>query len=616
MTNDTKYWWTETKDHLPTTVTSHVRLLRDEQNIRLERCVLFSRMYSNVERPGFGPGQYATQRSSDALTLNIVKNMVDGAKSKLGTRMPRTTFMTSGGTASQRRLAKDLTKFIDGAFYAAGMYDVAPTVFFDAELQGDGFLKFYEDQTAKAAIEKVFPWEIVVDEQEAMYGKPRSLFQLKTVNRSVLIEEFPDFERELAVAEAIDSTRNTWSTNKRNTTTQVIEGWHLPSGPNATDGRHVIVCGNALLVDEPWKHDDFPFCHIQWSQDCMGFFGIGLAKELMGLQYEINELLNTIQFSLKAGSIMRWLVPKGSGVNESDLIDVIGSMIEHTPGLAPQLVAYQAAHPDLFKQLESLITKAYEITGINRMTAQGADELGANTSALARQELYAQQSERFASVTRSYEKLFLDGAKQILRIVRDIHERDGSYQVTALSKARLDKIDWKQIDLSEDDYVMQVFPTGLLSMHPAGRLEKVNELMRMGLITDKDIARKLLDFPDLENEIGNENSLANLVDEWIEAMLERHEWHSPESFMGPDGLTFAKTQATQAYFNAELQGEDPVGLELLRSFIEKCQETLDQIQQAAMAQAQAQQAQSAPQGPPPGPMPPQGQGMPPGALPS
>jgi len=60
----------------------------------------------------------------------------------------------------------------------------------------------------------------------------------------------------------------------------------------------------------------------------------------------------------------------------------------------------------------------------------------------------------------------------------------------------LEQIDWSEIDLKEEEYVMQCFPASALPDQPGARIESIRDLMQMGMI-QPDEAQDLLDYPRL-----------------------------------------------------------------------------------------------------------------------
>ena len=80
--------------------------------------------------------------------------------------------------------------------------------------------------------------EIFVDDVEALYGQPRQLHRVKQVDRQVLLDMFPDDAGLIMGAKPSRTEENGRSIIADMIT--VRESWHLPSGPGAKDGKHVI----------------------------------------------------------------------------------------------------------------------------------------------------------------------------------------------------------------------------------------------------------------------------------------------------------------------------------------------------------------------------------------
>jgi predicted transcriptional regulator len=124
-------------------------------------------------------------------------------------------------------------------------------------------------------------------------------------------------------------------------------------------------------------------------------------------------------------------------------------------------------------------------------------------------------------------------------------------------------IDWKEVALDEDKYVMRVFPTSALSSTPEGKLQDVQELLSAGLI-DIDAARDLLDFPDLQQYNNIANAAVNDIKRVVELMAEEGEYQTPEPFQDLDyGIRIVQN----AYLYYRSAGAPEENLELLRRWI-------------------------------------------------
>jgi hypothetical protein len=578
-----KFWWQAKGAEAASALVAHVTGLRNTQQHHQKDNLRHVRLYGNLHVMGLGSDQYTRAASPDRLSLNAVKRMTDTAQAKITSRQPRPSFITSGADYSAKRKAKKLQKLVDTVFYDADMNKKATKAFKDACIVGTGALKICEID-GKVGIERTFVDELTVDDRECLDGCPRNLFQLKSYSKAFLCALYPSKAKLIEAAGMLETTGPKARYADDADRCDVVEAWHLPSSSSSKDGRHLIVCGDAVLLDEPWIRDHFPFAFVRWSERPLGFWGCGLAEELAGIQFEINKLLRTIQASLHLHSVAHWMVERSSKVNFEALSNDLQAIIEYS-GKPPELKVFQSVPPELFAQLDRLYAKAYEITGISQMAAEGRKEPGLK-SGVALREMYDIQSENFAPVAKEYEQLFMSTAKLCIETAREIYERDGQFKVKAQSRRFLTSIDWSEIDLDDDEFVMQVFPTSMLPTHPAGRLQAVSELEAQGKI-DHELALQLLDMPDLESAMDLETAAADLIDELIERMLERGEYLPPDSFMD---LNLAMAKVTMAYNRARLDGVEEERLELLRTFLGQTEDLLKKA-------AESQQPPEAPPGP-------------------
>jgi hypothetical protein len=361
---------------------------------------------------------------------------------------------------------------------------------------------------------------------------------------------------------------------------------------------------NTTLLDEPYEKDFFPFVFIRWTKNLLGFWGQGLSEKLLGVQVQINKRLNQIalQMDLLTPSVF---IEQGSKIVKSHLTNEVGSVIEYT-GTKPDVHVPQTVSGEVFTHLDRLYDRAYEIAGISGMSAQAKKPTGLD-SAVAIREFSDIQSKRFMRVAKAYEDMFLDAAKQMIEIARDIEKSGSSYEVISLGDKSIETIKWKDISLSADQYVMRPYPTNLLSTSPAAKLQTVQEMAQAGLLSPME-ARALLNYPDLE--AVNQLATAHIddVDLLIEQMLEKGKYHPPEAF---SNLPFAVERIQSAYLRAKIEDAPEERLELLRRYVD---EAIRVLQTQQMAEQATQAALNPAPGGPAGPAGPAGpEGAPEGA---
>lgn len=585
FSNREHFWWDEkTQPHEP--LQAYVRRVRSDQRYRSTDNLKYLRLYGNQRSMGLGLTQYAkTDDSSqhNRVTLNIVQSMVDTAVSKITKNQPKPMYLTDGGDWSEQRKAKKLNKFTQGQFYHADIYSKGAEAFRDSCVFGTGVLKIFKKNN-DVCVERVFIDDITVDDAESIYGSPRQLHYGMWVHKDVLKAKYAKKDPQLAQkieelgSKPIDE--GSWSLNYQPGMVRVLESWHLPSEKKAKDGRYVVSIDGATLEDSKYTKDYFPFVFIKWSPKLLGFFGQGLAEQLQGLQIEINKILRTIQLATHLLYIPRVLIERNSQVVSEHINNRIGAKVYYT-GVKPEVMQTSGAlPPELFNHLDRLYQRAFEITGISQLSAQ-SKKPGGLDSGKALRTFSDIESERFLDVGRRYEQFYMEVAERMLDVARDI----GDYKVKVPGKKFIETMNIKDINLSEDRYIMQAFPTNALSKIPSARLAEVQEMMNAGLISP-DVGRKLLDFPDLQAETDRENAAQDDLDWTIDYMLENDEYLPPESYQN---LEMGIPHMQNAYLELKKQGAPEDKLELLRAWIADAEEKVEQI--AAEKAAEMQMAQ-------------------------
>ena len=567
-----EYWWQSANDPHELVYDTGENL-REEQSWRSEDNLYHLRLYGNIAPSTLGSfSEYSSTKSSSKhrVTLNVIQSCIDTVTARIAKNKPKATFLTSGGDWSMQQKAKRLDKFVQGQFYETDIYDVAPKVFLDACVFGTGFMKIYEKGN-KIRVERTFPDEVYVDDLESRYAQPRQMFHRKAVNKDVLVHLFPEHKDAIAAAEAMDGTHASYQAAEQ---IPCIEAWHLPSGPGANDGRHCIIIEGATLVDESWEKDTFPFAVIRWTERLLGYFGQGLAEQLTGIQIEQNRLLNMIQEQMHLAR-PKVFIEAGSQISKAHIHNEAWGVIEYRNN-PPQFFVPKTVSGEIFSHLDRLFNRAYEIAGISMLSAQSKKPAGLE-SAVALREFSDIESERFMITAQAYEKLFLDAAKQMVGLARDMHERGEKVEVISHGDKDIERINWKSVNLKEDQYVMKAYATSLLPTTPAAKLQKVIEMLQAQMLTQQE-ARMLLDYPDLTavNQLASASSdEINMV---IEDMIEKGRVHQPEPFTN---LTLAIQMVQNAYTRGKVQGVPDERLDLLRRYLDGCIQMLTSMQAAA-----------------------------------
>jgi hypothetical protein len=588
-------WWKQKADEIHTHVFGVLKTLEERQSYRKTQNLKHARLYSNLDILGVYAGIYQPTSNDymlpNRVTLNVVKSCVDTVSSKIAKTKPRPLFLTEGGNWQLQQKAKNLTKFLDGSFDSMNIYEEKQASFQSGAVFGTGGIKFIKDiQRKQVTCERVLIDEILVDDLEAIYGKPRSLYQTRLVSRDILKEMV-----EKKHHASIDAASNGLPAGVANGAVvkdlvRVVEAWHLQSGPEAGDGMHTMCIENATLSVEKWEKDYFPFVWDKWNPKLLGFFGMGLAEELTGIQLEINKILRNIQLSMHLVAVPRLLVDASSQVNTQHLNNDIGSIIKWAGGgsTPPTVITPQAMSPDVYQHLWSLYQRAFEITGISQLSAMSKKPEGLN-SGVALREFQDIESDRFQITGQKWEYGFLDSAKIVIDLTKDLSKEVKGVKVKVQSDGSMKTINFSDVNLEEEKYLMRVFPTSILPTQPAGKLQKVTELIQAGFI-DKETGFDLLDFPDLESATNMALAPKKIIMKMLNKIVEDGVYETPEPYMN---LMLTEQTAQNFYLKAKIDGVPEDRLELIRRYMTDCKMLQDKAMQAQQAMMQ-----------PPGGMPP------------
>lgn len=583
-------WWKKDKSDIYIHIFETVANLWNQTSERRERNVRCMRLYGSREVAGFSPysmSPLSLALPQDRVKVNVIASMVDTVSAKISKIRPRISFLTEGGDYEAQEKAKDLSKFMEGVFYANEIHRLHQAGFRDGAVVDLGAIKHYIDGD-QIKSERVLANEIFVDDVDAMYGKPKSLYQVKFLHKDVLKQMFP---KKAASIQMASNTLNPQISTAPGTEdyVAVIEAWHLPSGKGAGDGKHVICMDNDWLAVHEYERDYFPFTFFRWSPGLIGFFGDSLANRLTGNQVEINKMLRVIQRSFNLGSSFKVFLERGSKIAKETLSNEIGGIIEYT-GTAPTYYVPKVISSEYFEHLQFLIQSSYEEAGVSQLSAQSKKPSGLD-SGKALREYNDIETERFAIVSQEYERTFLETSRIYIDLVKEMYDSGVDYEAQAESKKFIEKLKWSDVAVEGNEFIMKAFPVSMLPHTPAGRLQWVQELINEGFIP-KDYGLKLLDFPDTEAYSSMINAPMDDLSDTLSKMLRSGKYSPPDPMQD---LVSGMRMFHSAYLRGRSNGTPDKKLDLLRRWIAQAGAMIKK----AEASQQPAPEQAAPQGQPP-----------------
>ncbi len=603
-----QWWLDKDADKAASQMLTTAAYLKESQGYRYRQAAVYARLYGNQSLYSFAGSNISKMDQTHGLpqerpTFNLIQSATDTLVSRITQSRPAPVFLTDNSDYNQRTLAKKLNNFILGEFYHTKAYELATTCLRDALVEGTGVIHTFETPDNRVGLERVLLTELLVDPNEAMYGEPRQLYRIKLVDRDVLIANFPKFQKKLELAAKAYPDNSADSSKSVSDLVMVVEGWHLPSGKNATDGRHTLACSMGYLVDEEYTKDRFPFSFLHYAPRLLGFWSQGVAEQLMGTQMELNSLLYTISRSIKLAGVPRIFVDEGSKVNPAHFVNDVGAVVKYR-GVKPSYEVSQSNAPELYAERDKLIAYGYQQCGVSALQAGSQKPQGLDSGEAIR--TYDDIStDRFASLARRYDNLFIDLTYQIIDLAKDICERDNSYSTVYPNKNGTKEINLKKADLISDSFVVQCFTQSSLPKDPAGRLAKVTEMVQSGMITLQE-GRRLLDYPDLEQIEKLANAGEERIFQILDDIVETSKYTPPDPFMD---LALAETLTVQ-YINLYMASKLPESkAQMLRDFFSQIQALKQAAQPPPMPQQGAPTPQAVPEAPVASPLIPNGPGQ-------
>jgi len=582
MDQSFKWWLAETPDQLKEEQLSTTNHLKKLHQIRIRQASIYTRLFSGKPLYNYlanvGTLDNSQQLPIGRPTANVVYSCTDTLVSKIGQNKPKPTFLTNKGSYKKQKISENFNNFLLGEFHRTKAYPLRALALRDSCVLGNGFIKvfpLYERDSkgkiikGKICAERTLETELLTDYNDAYYGNPRNLIQMKLVDRGVMMSLFPD-ETEIILKAQHGNVDNTpLSTDTISDQFIISEGWHLPSCEGAGDGRHTIVCSSGVILDEPWTKPNFPFIKWDYNPNMVGWFAQGLAEILMPTQMEIYKLLIIASQAIELMGVPRILIDEFSAILETAFNNNIGTIIKYNK-VPPQFVTSESNNPEIYEWIKWLIQNAYQMSGISAMSATSQKPAGLNSGEAIRSyddiqtDRFAQLSERDQDCISKLAYAYMDCAKDIIQVT-------GEYETVHAGKDGVSKITLSDISILEDPYVIQCAEESSLPQTPAGRRATLSEWLAMGEI-DKDEFRFLSAEPDLKQA----DSLAFALRERILLNLDNIIEKGKKGYEPPDAFildpTDLATKLVVQYINKYAVTDiEESKLQLLRDYFTQIQ---------------------------------------------
>lgn len=589
-------WWEEEGPALAKSVCAAAAELRNQQTFRWSSMEMALCLYDDASGSDLTVSDFAfTVLDDEARTpLNLIRSCCDTVRAELIQNRLRMQCSPTDGDWSTRKRCRQMTKFL-GAIFAKEAFDrTASAVVLDALVHGTGIARpLVED--GKTKIERIPPWEVWVDADEARYGEPRSYYLTRYVSRRTLKARYKDH------ADTIDQARSQLGRRRGVVGAEmvaVVEAWHLPSTPDSDDGRHVIAVdgeGEALFVEE-WPHDWVPLVFLRWKAPQQGFWGQGLAGELTETQRQLNIATYNVEIGFENHVHTHVLASRNSGLDPEKMTDEPGKIWWYNGSQEPKALTFTPFSEHLRPWIQDLVSWGYQLSGVS-MSAARSEKASGLVSGRSIQMNADLQSRRFIDPAREMEQFTLDIGERCVDVVSH-HAKaggGGGLAVTYRAKHRGETIKWSDVALARDSFQIRIDPRSALPDTPAGRSDWIQGMIASGQAAQLGAPEwAIRDLSDLATEAFNQTVTVawDLVDQICEDILDEGEdgYRPPEAFFN---LSVCLLVGVTTYQLWTLWGVPEDRRDVLRDWLDMVRMEMDR---AAAAHAPPQQPPAAPPG--------------------
>lgn len=578
--------WRAPKERVGQIVCDDVSALANDQSGR--RTLAKSRLSTYLGRPvtSLTSELYYARGSSvgslpvgSDITRSFAMSAVDTGQAQIASQQrPKGAALTKGGDYYERLEAKKISKFFEGCLQApqgsyANTWELTEHCFLDCEVWEAGCVKVYADVWQQKIVhERCFAHDIFFDPLDARSGSPKSMRHMYVTDKWDLAERFPEHAAGILRSGLNPLHREDNRKASENLIT-VYEYWRRGKG-----GRHVMAvdgCSEALVCED-YEREMFPIAMVLWQRNHLGAWGTPMVDQMAESQAYANLFLSRMleNARLLSGG---WIACERGSVEEADVAaNTPAKILWFAKGAqAPRADLPPPFHPgymDLFQMLKS---GSFEDTGISELGSQGKKEESI-TSGVAIRTVNAIQSQRFLPKSRAYEQLIVNINRLDLYAVQDLVAQGVDPSTIVESEGFVETIDWKEITLPSDQFVVTLAASSAEEDTPAARKQTIQDLMALGY---KNIAEELTQIPDVEWVTNRQSAQRRYMDRVIARYTKFNAKKDDASEIRdtPDpifSLAEAAVQMKDGYISAKADDAPEANLQMFRDWLTECDELL------------------------------------------
>jgi hypothetical protein len=491
--------------------------------------------------------------------LGLVRSAIATAVSNIyAPQKPKPQFQTTGATWAVRRKAYKLDRICEGIInQRQGRWINVWALMADAAaetcVQGCANIKVVSDLANKRIDHKLIPSpDIWFDPTEGR--EPTNMFHREPIAEELALELWgAKHLTAIRGAQPYEWFGSSASAKPREAKTIELQyAYKLPLS-DEQDGVWCAVINGEAVDHGDWTAPDFPFVRFGWEPHREGPWYSGIADEGYDQAVWVSELHQRLKYRAIIASGQKVYYPKDS-VREDDLaLNDARVAIPYEGPTPPTETVTPPFHPAEFENFQYNVQLFWDMVGISQVSAAARREQGVDSGTAIR-TLNDTKAGRQLMKAQRYEQAFVDLAHQYVWRLRELAEEHPNFMVKWSGKTLIQEYKWKDADVEDDSFSVNVQPSSALPHDPAGRQQMVSELYQQGLIS-QDTTKTLMGWSDLEGELSAESSEHEYIDFLIDKYLdaEEDEWVASD-YQAPEGFILNKPHALMRFAAAWFRG--------------------------------------------------------------
>lgn len=484
------------------------------------------------------------------MNINVIKSCVDTLTSKVASVKVRPFVNTVNGSFKDVMVAKQTQAFFDQWFNKQGLNKEVANAFRDSAVFEVGIL--YAQPSSKKII-RCLPWQVYYRPSELTYNKkPTRIYYERKEYPTSLIPNYKGTESYIAYGEYYDTVNHIYA--------------------------ELFSTGEVII--HPFNSCDVPFVIMHYNNPILGNSSNSIVDMLIGIQLEIDELINTVKEASQLNPANTIFAPKGSGIEMRKFTNGVGQLIEYTASPNMTTSPITVATPPFIdagymKLFEDLKQTAYEMVGISQLSATSQKPQGLD-SGVALQTMENIESDRFETQMDAVVRAYVD----LCRIC--IHCFDPNEDILP-EQAFKSPVTWKDIVDLDNRLLIQFSGADQMSKDPSVKLQQLQMMAQSGIIPAQDIAR-YMELPDIENGYNYVNNQWNAVQMVIWRCLDNDVYEVPP-FVTYSLLEQEILNTQLSLFSSDPEG-NTVSISKLNRLFKMVYDTSNNMQQFQIEQQQ------------------------------